>query len=62
VYGARPLKRFIQRELETKVARSLIANEFPAGSVVKVDVVGDKLEVSRVAEGAADQKVVSMKR
>ena len=62
VYGARPLKRFIQRELETKVARSLIANEFPAGSVVKVDVVGDKLEVSRVAEGAAEQKVVSMKR
>ena len=62
VYGARPLKRFIQRELETKVARSLIANEFPAGSVVKVDVVGDKLEVSRVAEGATEQKVVSMKR
>jgi ATP-dependent Clp protease ATP-binding subunit ClpB len=62
VYGARPLKRFIQRELETKVARLLIANEFPAGSVVKVDVVGDKLEVSRVAEGATEQKVVSMKR
>jgi ATP-dependent Clp protease ATP-binding subunit ClpB len=62
VYGARPLKRFIQRELETKVARSLIANEFPAGSVVKVDVVGDKLEVSRVAEGTTEQKVVSMKR
>ena len=62
VYGARPLKRFIQRELETKVARSLIANEIPTGSVVKVDVVGDKLEVARVAEGAADQKVVSMKR
>lgn len=62
VYGARPLKRFIQRELETKVARSLIANEIPAGSVVKVDVVGDKLEVARVAEGAAEQKVVSMKR
>jgi ATP-dependent Clp protease ATP-binding subunit ClpB len=62
VYGARPLKRFIQRELETKVARSLIANEIPAGSVVKVDVAGDKLEVARVTEGAADQKVVSMKR
>ncbi len=62
VYGARPLKRFIQRELETKVARSLIANEFPVGSVVKVDVVGDKLDVSRVAEGTTEQKVVSMKR
>jgi len=62
VYGARPLKRFIQRELETKVARSLIANEIPAGSVVKVDVLGDKLEVARVTEGASDQKVVSMKR
>jgi ATP-dependent Clp protease ATP-binding subunit ClpB len=62
VYGARPLKRFIQRELETKVARSLIANEIPAGSIVKVDVVGDKLEVARVAEGASEQKVVPMKR
>jgi ATP-dependent Clp protease ATP-binding subunit ClpB len=62
VYGARPLKRFIQRELETKVARSLIANEIPAGSVVKVDVAGDKLEVTRVGEGSSDQKVVSMKR
>jgi ATP-dependent Clp protease ATP-binding subunit ClpB len=62
VYGARPLKRFIQRELETKVARSLIANEIPAGSIVKVDIVGDKLDVARVGEGASDQKVVSMKR
>ena len=62
VYGARPLKRFIQRELETKVARALIADEIPAGSVVKVEVRGDKLEVSRVKEGEAEAKVVSMKR
>jgi ATP-dependent Clp protease ATP-binding subunit ClpB len=62
VYGARPLKRFIQRELETKVARALIADEIPAGSVVKVEVKGDKLEVSRAQEGEAEAKVVSMKR
>jgi hypothetical protein len=30
--------------------------------VVKVDVAGDKLEVTRVGEGSSDQKVVSMKR
>ena len=62
VYGARPLKRFIQRELETKVARAFIADEIPAGSVVKVDVKGDKLEVVRAVQGEPEQKVVSMKR
>ena len=62
VYGARPLKRFIQRELETKVARAFIADEIPAGSLVKVDVKGDKLEVVRAAQGDGEQKVVSMKR
>jgi len=38
VYGARPLKRFIQRELETKIGRALIADELKAGSAVHVDL------------------------
>ena len=37
-YGARPLKRTIQRELETPIARALIAGEFADGDHLVVDV------------------------
>ncbi|AIQ62041.1 protein disaggregation chaperone [Paenibacillus stellifer] len=46
VYGARPLKRFIQRSLETPVARALIAGEAEEGSVLTVDLEDGKLSVS----------------
>jgi ATP-dependent Clp protease ATP-binding subunit ClpB len=46
VYGARPLKRYIQRELETKVGRALIADQLQPGSVIKVDVDASGLRVS----------------
>ena len=35
-YGARPVKRAIQRELETPVARAIIAGKYPPQSTVKV--------------------------
>ncbi|WP_322906872.1 ATP-dependent chaperone ClpB [Paenibacillus campi] len=44
-YGARPLKRFIQRALETKVARALIAGEAVPGSVVEVTANNGELQV-----------------
>ncbi len=37
VYGARPLKRFIQHNVETLIARHIIANEYAPHSEVKVD-------------------------
>lgn len=43
VYGARPLKRFIQRELETKIGRALIADELLDGSEVTIDVKDDQI-------------------
>lgn len=46
VYGARPLKRFIQRSLETRVARALIAGEAEEGSVIEVHESGGELNVS----------------
>ncbi|WP_340006194.1 ATP-dependent chaperone ClpB [Paenibacillus sp. FSL K6-0276] len=46
VYGARPLKRFIQRSLETRVARAIIAGEAAEGSVIQVDESGGELTVS----------------
>ena len=38
VYGARPLKRYIQKTLETKVGRALISGEAPEGSQIQVSV------------------------
>lgn len=46
VYGARPLKRFIQRQLETKVARTLIAGEVKEGTCIVVDSDADGLVVT----------------
>ena len=43
VYGARPLKRFLQRELETKLGRKLIGGEIVDGARVVVDLAGDVL-------------------
>ena len=36
VYGARPLKRFLQRALETRIARELIKGEIVDGGTVSV--------------------------
>ena len=48
VYGARPLKRFIQRTLETRIGRALLSGEIPDGSVVQVDVQNDEIVVRPV--------------
>jgi ATP-dependent Clp protease ATP-binding subunit ClpB len=38
VYGARPLKRAIQRELETPIAKGILGGSFPTGCTIAVDV------------------------
>jgi len=43
VFGARPLKRFLQRNLETRLARALIGGEIAEGSEVKFTVKDDGL-------------------
>ena len=43
VFGARPLKRFLQRNVETKLARSLIAGEIGECSSIKFTVENDEL-------------------
>ena len=45
VYGARPMKRYLQHELETRIARGLIAGEFAEGAHLLVDIDGDHLAV-----------------
>ena len=38
VYGARPLKRYLQRELETRVARAIIGGDVTEGGTLKVEL------------------------
>ena len=45
VYGARPIKRAIQREIETPVARRIVAGDFPRGTTVRLTVTGGKLNI-----------------
>ena len=46
VYGARPLKRYLQRQLETMIARKLIGGNILEGQTIEVDVKDDELEVT----------------
>jgi ATP-dependent Clp protease ATP-binding subunit ClpB len=43
VYGARPLKRAIQQQLENPLASAILAGEFAGGDTVHVDAEGGKL-------------------
>jgi ATP-dependent Clp protease ATP-binding subunit ClpB len=45
IYGARPLRRYIQREVETKIGRALIAGDIRDGATITVDAEGDELIV-----------------
>ncbi|MEL6129489.1 MAG: ATP-dependent chaperone ClpB [Cyanobacteria bacterium J06628_4] len=43
VYGARPLKRAIQRELETTIAKGILRSDYKGGDTVVVDVENERL-------------------
>jgi ATP-dependent Clp protease ATP-binding subunit ClpB len=45
VYGARPLRRFLQHELETRIGRALVAGNVHEGATIRVDMEGDNLTV-----------------
>ena len=45
VYGARPLKRTIQQELENPIARDMIEEKFTAGDKILVDYVNGKIKL-----------------
>ena len=50
IYGARPLKRLIQRKVETLVARSIIADELSEGDTIYVDLNGSEFTVTHGKE------------
>jgi ATP-dependent Clp protease ATP-binding subunit ClpB len=49
-YGARPLKRAIQRSLENPLALRLLEGEFADGDTIRVDVVDGELAFEKVSE------------
>ena len=49
IYGARPLKRYIQSKLETLIARTMIANDLDPFTTIKVDSDGEKLSLTTIA-------------
>jgi len=52
VYGARPLKRAIQRELETPIAKAILAGTFISGNTIGVDVHAERLRFQQAAAAA----------
>ena len=42
-YGARPLKRFVQKDIETNLSKMILSNEVPENSTVVLDSDGNKL-------------------
>ena len=46
VYGARPLKRFIQSRVETLIAKIIIKGDINQGNILEVDYDGEKLTVN----------------
>ncbi|MEO1389417.1 MAG: ATP-dependent chaperone ClpB [Cyanobacteria bacterium J06634_6] len=47
-YGARPLKRAIQREVETKLAKAILRSEFLPGDTIFADVENERLAFKRL--------------
>jgi ATP-dependent Clp protease ATP-binding subunit ClpB len=46
-YGARPLKRVIQKSVQDELARELLAGRIADGDVIKVDEAGGRIRISR---------------
>jgi ATP-dependent Clp protease ATP-binding subunit ClpB len=47
VFGARPLKRFLQHELETRIGREIIRGEVLDGATITVDLKDGQLAIKR---------------
>ncbi|MCW3026605.1 MAG: protein disaggregation chaperone [Solirubrobacterales bacterium] len=54
VYGARPLRRFIQHEVETRIARALLSGEVREGSTIELVVADGELDVRWHGERTAE--------
>jgi ATP-dependent Clp protease ATP-binding subunit ClpB len=53
IYGARPLRRAIQRLIENPLAKRILAGDFPPGSTVRVDLTNGELTFNAVEDSTA---------
>ncbi len=53
VYGARPLKRAIQQQLENSLAQDILAGKFLPGDVIEIDVDADQITFRKSSKKAA---------
>ena len=56
-FGARPLKRAIQRYVESPLSVRLLRGEFKSGDRVRIDVVDDQLDFTLLESGPVPQPV-----
>jgi ATP-dependent Clp protease ATP-binding subunit ClpB len=56
VYGARPLKRFLQRVVETRLARAIIGGAIPEGATIAIDLCQGELTIT----AANDQETTTI--
>ena len=47
IYGARPLKRYLQKTVETLAAKLILADQVGAGDTILIDVADGRLEAAR---------------
>jgi ATP-dependent Clp protease ATP-binding subunit ClpB len=58
VYGARPLKRAIQKEIENPIATKILENTFVEGDTIYIDVADHKLSFTNKAETVGQPAIV----
>lgn len=59
VYGARPLKRAISRELETQVAKGILRGDFNDGDEIMIDSVNGAIEIRRTRIGTGNERAMT---
>jgi ATP-dependent Clp protease ATP-binding subunit ClpB len=59
-YGARPLKRTVQKELETPLARGLVSGDYKDGDSICVDAGADNRSLSLKVTSRAEEKAASV--
>jgi ATP-dependent Clp protease ATP-binding subunit ClpC len=52
VFGARPLRRVIQNEIEDRLSEALLEERFAEGDTVKIDVQNDEIALTNISEPA----------
>lgn len=60
VYGARPLKRTIQRELETKIAKRILSGDILDGDAILIDVKDERLSIERTGTTAGFKETATV--